>query len=586
MMIKRKCTYSRRRKAAQMELSWMIKSGCVLRMRASSHVVLTILIILTTTILLMQLVYLHGKPHTFELMLPTKTRHNAAPVARIFDKTERPPRPMGKQKVQTFRPFQRFGREHCIVRFRSNNTNSPYELLDETMNVTAGAQKYYLYRHPTKMVSKYNGNITIHVKNPGAYSVGLEQTIYLMSAFSRNLVQMPKGNTRFKQPDPGKEVRHVVLVGWLGYQNINDTLRCCLLLGNDTIVSFINQKRLVWTQVNKQPLMAVKFFCDLPKELYGEKVKGACISLHDENCLNKKFVAIEFLKKQPKDSLAVCSKIAYGQLSAQRLIEWLEIQKLVGVDKVLTYYYNLNSEAMKVLLHYYKEGFVDLRPFDYPDAENNTRYVGQKDAQPFIDEQVVLYEALERLRGYTYTAVIDVDEVIYARTSPKHNLKKFLNMLLRREPKAAGFSFRTELFITDWQNKEDLGRNMNKFWHARYLNRTRPLDDRTKNILINDRIILGSVWTHNYTALHGYKKYQVSASFGTLKHYRPCRKNWHCFLRRGYRDTNIAGLMKNIQEDVTNRFNVLLNNSTLLEIDAIAKGRILKGGIDSEEDKT
>lgn len=59
-------------------------------------------------------------------------------------------------------------------------------------------------------------------------------------------------------------------------------------------------------------------------------------------------------------------------------------------------------------------------------SENNSRYVGQKDAQPFIDEQVVLYEAMERLRGFTYAAVIDVDEIIYARQSKKHNLKNFL----------------------------------------------------------------------------------------------------------------------------------------------------------------
>jgi len=71
---------------------------------------------------------------------------------------------------------------------------------------------------------------------------------------------------------------------------------------------------------------------------------------------------------------------------------------------------------------------------------------------------------------------------------------------------SAGFSFRTELFITDWENKENLGPDMNQFWHARHLNRTRPLDDRVKNVLVMDRVILGSVWTHNYTAQRPYKK--------------------------------------------------------------------------------
>ena len=59
-------------------------------------------------------------------------------------------------------------------------------------------------------------------------------------------------------------------------------------------------------------------------------------------------------------------------------------------------------------------------------ADDFKRYVGQKEAQPFIDEQVVLYDAMERLRAYTYVAVIDVDEIIYARTSPQHNIKRFM----------------------------------------------------------------------------------------------------------------------------------------------------------------
>jgi hypothetical protein len=78
--------------------------------------------------------------------------------------------------------------------------------------------------------------------------------------------------------------------------------------------------------------------------------------------------------------------------------------------------------------------------------------------------------------------------------------------LYRRCPEAAGFSFKTELFITDWENKEDKGPEMNMFYHTKYQNRTRPLEDRTKNILVMDRIILGSVWTHNYTSLPQYKK--------------------------------------------------------------------------------
>lgn len=210
--------------------------------------------------------------------------------------------------------------------------------------------------------------MTTHHANPGAFSVASYRNIYIMSSFGRNLIQLVQGKTRFKRPDPGQEVRSIVQVSWLNYNLMNDTLLCCLLLGNDSVVSYVNEKRLIWTQVKKQPLMATKFFCEVPRELYGEKVKGSTMSLPQEKCAAKTFMAVEFLSEQPKESFAICAKISYGAVSAQRLIEWLELQKYLGVNKVLMYFYNLNEEAMRVLKSYNRDGFVDLLPFDFPEA--------------------------------------------------------------------------------------------------------------------------------------------------------------------------------------------------------------------------
>lgn len=272
-----------------------------------------------------------------------------------------------KTNPRKFVPFQPFGRETTIVRFSENNKNLSYEIFNEFKAKSSG-QKYYLYRHPAKMSSTFNGNITKHVTNPGSFSVASDKNIYIMSAFARNLIQVPVGKTHFKQPDPSKEARLIVLVGWFNFTLFNSSLQCCLLLGNDSAVCTTNAKRLIWTQINNQPLMAAKFFCPIPKPLFGVPVKGATLSLPKENCRKKKFLAVEYLKRQPPNSIAVCAKIIYGTMSAQRLIEWFEIQKFAGVDKVLMYYYNLNTEAMRVLRQYHKDGFVDLRPFDFPDA--------------------------------------------------------------------------------------------------------------------------------------------------------------------------------------------------------------------------
>ena len=274
------------------------------------------------------------------------------------------------RKPSQFVPFKQIGKESAVLQFNSSaHPWMPYRVFEEGI-VQTGPQKYYLYRHPAKMSSSFNGDIKVHQLNPGAFSIASHKRIYIMSVFGRNLIQLVRGKTRFKQPDPGTEVRKIVQVGWLNYDYFNSTLLCCLLLGNDSIVSFVNEKRMLWTQINKQPLMATKFFCNVPRVLYGVKVKGSSMSLPGEMCQGKKFMAVEFLNQKPEESIAVCAKISYGQVSAQRLIEWLEIQKYMGVDKVLMYFYNLNEEAMRVLLAYNRDGFVELLPFDYPDAGN------------------------------------------------------------------------------------------------------------------------------------------------------------------------------------------------------------------------
>ena len=57
--------------------------------------------------------------------------------------------------------------------------------------------------------------------------------------------------------------------------------------------------------------------------------------------------------------------MAYGNISAQLIIEWVEAMRYIGVDKIVTYFHkSLNSDALNVLRHYAAEGFVDLSLYE------------------------------------------------------------------------------------------------------------------------------------------------------------------------------------------------------------------------------
>ena len=77
-----------------------------------------------------------------------------------------------------------------------------------------------------------------------------------------------------------------------------------------------------------------------------------------------RYVEPFFPLQEHNSKLALCTQVAFGNLSAELITEWLETYKYLGVDKVITYYINnLNNKALNVLDYYSKSGVLDLYPY-------------------------------------------------------------------------------------------------------------------------------------------------------------------------------------------------------------------------------
>jgi hypothetical protein len=51
------------------------------------------------------------------------------------------------------------------------------------------------------------------------------------------------------------------------------------------------------------------------------------------------------------------------------IVEWFEAQRILGVDKVVTYPYRVNANALKVLKYYESVGCLDIiNGFDLPEV--------------------------------------------------------------------------------------------------------------------------------------------------------------------------------------------------------------------------
>ena len=82
------------------------------------------------------------------------------------------------------------------------------------------------------------------------------------------------------------------------------------------------------------------------------------------------YVQPYFPVKEP-EKIVIGSKLAYGNISAELIIEWIEAMKYIGVDKIVTYFLrSLNTDALNVLCHYAREGVVELYFYE-PANEGN-----------------------------------------------------------------------------------------------------------------------------------------------------------------------------------------------------------------------
>ena len=105
------------------------------------------------------------------------------------------------------------------------------------------------------------------------------------------------------------------------------------------------------------------FTCD--NEIPGLKpayvsVVNASVDIKRDQISN--YVRVQLPKRtKRKLEFGMCVSVAYWKQNPYRLVEWLELHKLWGVQEVTVYNSSLNAEALNVLKHYTMEGFVDLR---------------------------------------------------------------------------------------------------------------------------------------------------------------------------------------------------------------------------------
>ena len=154
-------------------------------------------------------------------------------------------------------------------------------------------------------------------------------------------------------------------------------------------------------------------------------------------------IAIHVPFPNQKHELGICVVVAYGNLDPTALVEWIEFNRLLGVEEINVYDSHINAAARQVLEHYQEENLVRLHQ-SAPPLNTWCKWCQKLAAISTLND--CLYRNMYK---YKHLMVIDFDEFLIpneVNTIPA--LISFLRKTWLEEPPA--YMFRNAYFFKDF----------------------------------------------------------------------------------------------------------------------------------------
>ncbi|XP_053617277.1 beta-1,4-galactosyltransferase galt-1-like [Plodia interpunctella] len=177
-----------------------------------------------------------------------------------------------------------------------------------------------------------------------------------------------------------------------------------------------------WGNYRDHVLQPYLMACVLPKDV--QHLVPASVSIV-ENACDRATNNLRVHNDRPNPVLgrkefAVCVKgldFLHEDLSV-RLVEWIELIKIMGADKVFFYELQVHQNITKVLDYYKKQGTVTVTPITLPGGQPNLpglqhMYLKSKTTHKRQMELIPYNDCLYRhMYEYRWLALLDIDEVI------------------------------------------------------------------------------------------------------------------------------------------------------------------------------
>lgn len=133
------------------------------------------------------------------------------------------------------------------------------------------------------------------------------------------------------------------------------------------------------------------------------------VAISDQNCSGPYWIIPIQDRRQDKltYNMTVClhKALVHGYRNITQFVEWMEVNKIFGADKIAIYNYTGHSKLIPYINHYINRGLLDYHKWDLHGIDKDVpRYLGQG---AVIDD--CIYQYMYRTK---YLMLIDVDEVV------------------------------------------------------------------------------------------------------------------------------------------------------------------------------
>ncbi|GFO42468.1 glycosyltransferase-like protein [Plakobranchus ocellatus] len=270
-------------------------------------------------------------------------------------------------------------------------------------------------------------------------------------------------------------------------------------------------------------LQAATFACIVKRGEVKDFSRLKHVSFTADSCSSNPTLPMGILTPMRRQfEFAVCTKVAYGRLDPQRLLEWFIFMELMGASKVLTFHNNVHNDTMQVFKFFENKGFLELIKFDPRNKGDKSVSFMEQNAQTRQarhDKTLVVRDCQYRLGGYDFVMAIDFDELPVPRR-PFRTINWVLQSLSRNLSDAAAFRLDPYLLPPDAQTRKDP-----LLYHWQFTKGTTIAPYCYKWVFAPARAWMAA--THELFPKEKYKTYVIPDEYLHFLHFRSCKSEWH-----------------------------------------------------------